>query len=905
MPQSHQPQIFSTRLCSACGRRCFDISTSTGTSTGTPTSTHTSPTVASSASTATDRTRAESVASSLDYTGPRPLDLLEKVFATCNSNPPPTVVQARQFAHSLGLGASGDYQGYKWDVGAHSYLDLAPNRLPLPEKQKHSGNFEWIGCEKEAYPQYLWDSVNFETVEATHERLQNYCAVSWTWGRYQQRNSDGTAQWRRSTGVKWRVPVLPKIESRFSTRALDRLTHLKHLLKKIKAFRYFWVDVLCINQNGDRKARAEKKTEISKQAQIFQNATASIAYLWSLDERTSHDLSLALGAFGGLLASCIYFRPDQPFLGASSFVGSGIYPPHDQWENLFARLQEDKWFTSLWALQEMVLFPSAIWMTQDGGIATINERPVTTTLFASAVRLLQKMAEIRNMQWIMEEKLYVQRVNVNPARFFKLRKELSDIEHKRKLALQEERGKELAYRNNADLCIEMSYGPRTPSVLRHRSADRPLLDEIERWINWSCGKAGIDICQGASRTAILIAGSNREVVDNQSKEYALLAALKIAYHEKLIPEELLEVEERHFSHVLLNIILRQEGSAMFDVVHQSFTPEFKTLSDNLLDTSDWAMVPPVFPYTEVAIPSDSTTSRKSRTSKTVRRTSDEELAQEWTTITRRYEHLQNEVRYHQNGHEKYVVIPRQRDLLLTDMSPWKARYPNYKSPNQETSTDIILEDSKGWHMHPSGKVHILPSARIQDISDNFNSTEIKIRFNGGQVEYDIYRSSDLKLIWTTQKWLHEKLGKAQFILLPLYTYRRCSRKSPMTNKGSVGDYHDHENDETFSVGVVLVGKSHLRMDQPLATFYKLGTYTGKGPFTSLGWKAGIIVTSPHEEARTSGTRIRDECQELTSVATLVTHSLLDMAIPMEEDFETIRPSELLERTRTREALAPG
>ncbi len=668
------------------------------------------------------------------------------------------------------------------------------------------------------------------------------------------------------------MPKLPLVKSQFFGRRVDRLTHLKHLLSSIKTFRYFWVDVLCINQNGDDDAEAAKKIEITKQAQIFRNATASIAFLWGLDERDKHDLSRALGALGGLLASCISFRPGHPFIGVSSVGGDCSIPHRSEWDSLFTRL-DDKWFTSLWALQEMILAPATIWMTQDGGITTVNNHSVTTRFFASAVRLLQQMLSVRNRQWLLEEEWYLRRHTINEAHYSKLRKTLNDMEHRRRMLLQEERRRQNEQSDETALCLEISTDPRIPSILKHWQADQPLQDEIDKWIKWSFGKAGIDVCLGANRTAILIAGSNREVVDDQSKEFALLAALKIGYDKELLPEEFqdfLECDERHFSHKLLNVVLREEGPRMFDVLHESF-------SSHLLDISEYELVPANFPYLEIMVPD------KPRVQ---RRDSDDDG--DWIKITEKIKPLQHQAKYHQNGRDKYVAIPRQKDRILTDMSPWRAAYTNNIDSSHEGSASLLPEDISDWHLHPSGKVHIPPSARIQDISTTSNGAKIKLRLNGGEAEYDIFGASDFKHIWRTQKWLYEKLGKPKFLFLPLYIPRDPGGRIKKSREAYYRTVRHEEN-----IGIVLVGRAHLRKEQSHTIWYKLGTYTGTGPLTSLGWKDGIIVTSPHEEVRMSAAQLRRECQRVTGVATLFKQTSSDMAAMVEEEtFDGLHLSEL-------------
>ncbi|KAJ9614186.1 hypothetical protein H2200_002322 [Cladophialophora chaetospira] len=852
MPRPRQPQNFPTPgRCYACGQMCFDLASTIESASG------------------IDRP------GNCNPDSERHPDLLEQVFSTCYADIGPKIAQARELASTLGLGKPGSYRGFHWEVAAHTSADLTPEKLRLVDKYVHSGNFQWIGREKDDRPKYLWDNVAFKTVEATPQLLREYCAVSWTWGRYQTGYADGKPQWRRTKGVKWRVPRLPLVESRFCGK-VERLTHLKHLLSSIRTFRYFWVDVLCINQNGNEEAQKEKKIEIAKQAQIFRNAKASIAFLWSLDEQDRHDLTGSLGALGGLLASCICFRPGQPFLGASSANGGCTFPQHSAWDGLFTRLQDDKWFTSLWALQELVLAPATMWMTQDGGIATINARPVTTRLFASAVRLLQKMSEIRNQQWILEEKSYLRRHILNhESSYVELRKALDDLDHRRRLALQEERRQQRERTDQATVCLELSTEPRIPNVFKHRQADQALQDEVDKWIKWSFGQAGIDVCLGASRTAILIAGSNREVVDNQSKEYALLAALKIGYNKELLPnglQDFLECDEHNFSHKLLNVILREEGPKMFNILHETFVPEFQTISTNLLDVSEWELLPATFSYLEIVIPD--------KPQNQCRESDDDG---DWIKITEKLGPLQQRLaRYHQREtkRNRYVAIPSQKDRTLTGMSPWRAAYTNYKDSSFEGSVEVLPEDITTWHMHPAGRVHVPASAKIQDISMISNGTKIKLRLNGGEAEYDIFSALDLQYVWQTQKWLFEMLGnpgEPKFLFLPLYTCHIVEQDSSTRSKKLLG-----KREET--IGVVLVGRARMRKRQQYTMWHKLGTYKGTGPTTSLGWKGGIIVTSPHEGAQISHTQIRRECPDLQSVATLFKQASSDLAaMAAEED----------------------
>lgn len=263
----------------------------------------------------------------------------------------------------------------------------------------HSGAFDWIGKEAVATPKYLWDSREGRTVTTTKEMLQEgYIAISWTWGRYQRRSQDCFLE-RKSRGVgafgrRWNVPQLPVGPS-----GKDVLSDLKVCLKSIETCRYFWVDLLCINQHKSY----EKKQEIAKQASIFGGAKATICYLWH-QEKPEH-FTDALTGVGRLLNWALVFG-DAKFLshrsGASieqEFPTSSARHHEQAYHAKFGRLKDDHWFTSLWALQEIVLAPSGVFMTRFGDLCKINGQLLTTRLFAIIIRLLTWAGHAREELW--------------------------------------------------------------------------------------------------------------------------------------------------------------------------------------------------------------------------------------------------------------------------------------------------------------------------------------------------------------------------------------------------------------------------------------------------------------------------------------------------------------------------
>ena len=156
----------------------------------------------------------------------------------------------RRLCQSLGLFNAHQTPSLRhtWDVVCQAISNLQT----LPVKIPHAGHYEWVGDPDERPPKWLWDSQDYCTVESNAERLaEGYIAVSYTWGRWKC----GETQ---ISGTDWSVPQL-KDECNFNLKTLQDILH------DIPSCRYFWVDVLCINQ-GDEK---ELEEEIAKQGAIF------------------------------------------------------------------------------------------------------------------------------------------------------------------------------------------------------------------------------------------------------------------------------------------------------------------------------------------------------------------------------------------------------------------------------------------------------------------------------------------------------------------------------------------------------------------------------------------------------------------------------------------------------------
>lgn len=271
----------------------------------------------------------------------------------------------RRLCETLGLYNATQIPPFRplWTVECRTIQNLQTT----PSKIPHAGQYEWVGDRDERPPKWLWDSQEYCTVEATKERLdEGYIAISYTWGRWKCGETS-------VPGTTWPVPLLRE-ECKFNLKTLQDILHC------IPSCRYFWVDVLCINQANDEELRQE----ISKQGSIFAQARGTITYLWTIE--SGDHLSQAICDLGDFVLHSIELSLSQD-RSRSSYTsqGSQEYRTHAE------MLQRDWWFSSLWTLQEMILFPSSIWIAVDGNYCAVNGETVTTAFVASACSLVETM----------------------------------------------------------------------------------------------------------------------------------------------------------------------------------------------------------------------------------------------------------------------------------------------------------------------------------------------------------------------------------------------------------------------------------------------------------------------------------------------------------------------------------
>ncbi|OCL09964.1 hypothetical protein AOQ84DRAFT_375348 [Glonium stellatum] len=138
---------------------------------------------------------------------------------------------------------------------------------------------------------------------------------------------------------------------------------------------------------AQQQEESAREREISKQAQIFGAAAGSIAYLWTLEQLEL--LTGPLVGLGHLLRWALDFgdaKSHQKRFSSSNSkdaIGQG-----DIYIKRFETPRKYNWFSSLWALQEIVAAPAGVWMTRYGEFCRLNGEILTTRLMAMIIRLL-------------------------------------------------------------------------------------------------------------------------------------------------------------------------------------------------------------------------------------------------------------------------------------------------------------------------------------------------------------------------------------------------------------------------------------------------------------------------------------------------------------------------------------
>ena len=231
-------------------------------------------------------------------------------------------------------------------------------KTSFPEVVSFSGAQHGLEC-GERKPRWLWSVQDQKTIEVSQlAACPQYACVSHTWGR-----------WRRPTATSvpgvdgWLVPE----NDLYDVQSLpDQLRHLP--------FEYVWLDLFCIPQDGSPDA----DEEIAHQSAIFKGSKCTVAWIHDINswENVSNALrwlclryiKVADRLFSSAIMSEVISR--EVFFAAQPPVEL-MHPRVQIIHGIVTAAATDKserteqvepsaWFSSLWTLQEAVLFPDMV-----------------------------------------------------------------------------------------------------------------------------------------------------------------------------------------------------------------------------------------------------------------------------------------------------------------------------------------------------------------------------------------------------------------------------------------------------------------------------------------------------------------------------------------------------------------
>ncbi|KAH6971535.1 hypothetical protein BKA56DRAFT_594458 [Ilyonectria sp. MPI-CAGE-AT-0026] len=261
--------------------------------------------------------------------------------------------------------------------GLNPRCDLGVDVDPCPWLPKTGG-----------LPFFLWDRDSRRTVEVSSlvSRPQ-YTAISHTWGRWEKVVA-GQVKKTNVPGVDaWQVPE----------NTIFDVVSLPTILSKVPATRFVWLDLVCIPQDGSQRARSE----IARQAEIFQNSEHSIIWLNRLESWEGLQSAISW-------MSLVYLGVDRdPFYRTTSQSKSGTWP-EGNCTGLFEKYDFGPnirrssmtlcgWFTSLWTLQEVCLRPDMWLCNGDWELLTVGaeRKPVPINILIALTHACSQVHQER------------------------------------------------------------------------------------------------------------------------------------------------------------------------------------------------------------------------------------------------------------------------------------------------------------------------------------------------------------------------------------------------------------------------------------------------------------------------------------------------------------------------------
>ncbi len=118
-----------------------------------------------------------------------------------------------------------------------------------------------------------------------------YCAISYTWGRYRLDNAKRNKRFAKVQGIAiqgtpWAIPPVNP-ETAFTAAGFQSAILATAATQKKSPAEFAWVDIACIDQ---RPGKLEGQLEIGRQAVIFKGTRSSSIWLWTLSTQTLENL---------------------------------------------------------------------------------------------------------------------------------------------------------------------------------------------------------------------------------------------------------------------------------------------------------------------------------------------------------------------------------------------------------------------------------------------------------------------------------------------------------------------------------------------------------------------------------------------------------------------------------------
>lgn len=193
----------------------------------------------------------------------------------------------------------------------------------------------------------------------------DYIATSYTWGRWALRDHEmPEVKAIEISGVSWEIPrIHPARFTRdqfldFIRNATDPRPHEESQVE------FLWLDVACIDQRSSEPASA---AEVGRQAHIFKGACK--VSVW-LNDTELWQLEAMRDTFRRIMPD--HADPNGPWAHVVDATGLPVEEIAEMLHKTLSELFSDAWFSSLWTLQEALLFSLGQFFSKDGTMSTFG-----------------------------------------------------------------------------------------------------------------------------------------------------------------------------------------------------------------------------------------------------------------------------------------------------------------------------------------------------------------------------------------------------------------------------------------------------------------------------------------------------------------------------------------------------